>query len=149
MTTYSDRLLSLRRFLVLHKAQAVETYTLPENETQERWILNGADIVIRIHQDGSWTAYIPAADRPTADAQVAALERYLRGHRPDLDIIHDMGNVSRHFLDRLQELPGCTDTACTEPACAEKRNLQAAVESLLKRIFSPNNDPKEPHGRAA
>lgn len=135
MKTYSDALNPIRVFLEPLKPTILERDTgFPGGVLTERWSINGTEIILRIQPEGSWEVFVPVTRDPNPLAKITALERYLAG-RPDLDTLTSMANLCDLFLDRLREMPTCTDPLCGQTACEDNRNLRQTVTSFKSTLF--------------
>lgn len=132
MKTYSEKISDIRAFLKSHSAEHINSIEVrcPVGHTQETWRVKGKEIILRIAVDGSWEAFAPPVKFQDEKA-IIAIERGLRGARPDLDIIDDIGYLGRAFLNKIEELPGCSDPECTQDICKSKSNLKAEIEKLI------------------
>lgn len=134
MTTYSDRIEPLRTFLKAHDAQPNGKALLGLGDRIEQWnVLPGRPLIILIDTDGTWRACSPVStsDEPNAREH---LERYLMGQRPDLDLLGDMDRLSSTFLDKLSDMPACTDPKCGQATCGETRALRTAIENFRAKL---------------
>ena len=134
MKTYSDKSHAMRMFLLAHRSEPVERMEKPGFYTQEHWVIQGQEIIFRIHVDGHWNAFIPCSSSSDPEVQVRDLHRFLEGARPDKDMIKDMTGLAQTFLDRLQDVPGCTSPDCNQASCAETRDLKTTIQNFLNRL---------------
>ncbi len=141
--TYSDRIKAIRLFLLESQAQVVDRFERPGDFIQEHWMIKGKEIILRLNQDGRWNAFIPCSDSADQIDQVQSLRRFLEGDRPDMKLIHDMGNLARTFLDRIQDLPGCSSPDCKQKACMETRILKEVISAFINRLFPGGETKKE------
>lgn len=144
METYSDRTRSLRIFLANHSAKPLEKLERPDGEVQEKWLVKGSEVIIRILASGEWDAFIGVTASTDPAAQIMALDRAIQGKRPDLDILNDITRTARRFQDMIRDLPGCSDPACVQQACKDLRELRANIEDILKRV-TPEGEVKNVH----
>lgn len=137
MTTYSDRIETLRAFLKTHDAQPNGETLLGLGDRIEQWkILPSRSLIIIIDPDGAWKACakVATSDDPHARDK---LERHLMGQRPDLDLLADMERLSSTFLDKLSDMPACNDPKCGQATCGETRALRTAIENFRAKL-TPN-----------
>lgn len=135
MKTYSDSLSPIRVFLGDRKPALLESFE-KDGALSERWEIQGTEIILRVTPAGDWDVFVPVSQAVTGPKEkITALERYLYGQRKDLEAIIEMGNITRAFLNRLGDMPACTDPDCSQSACAENRNLRQAIESFQARLL--------------
>lgn len=132
MKTYSDKISNIRAFLKASGAEQVTSLEVrcPVGHTQETWRVKGREIILRIDVDGSWEAFVTPI-KSQDETQITALERHFRGPRPDLDMIEDIGYLGRAFLNKVADLPGCSDPSCQQDVCKSKSKLKAEIEKAL------------------
>ncbi len=135
--TYSDMLSPIRVFLSEYKPDLIEIFEKEDGTITERWLINGSEIILRIEPNGTWDIFVPVSLETGLNAKIKALAMYIQGNRVDINLILDMGNLSRTFLDRLAEFPSCSDPECGQPVCKENQDLRNAINNFLLRL-SPN-----------
>jgi hypothetical protein len=142
MNTYSDALNPIRVFLEPLKPVLLDQRTeYPKAVQAERWLVQETEIILRIQPGGTWDVFVPVSTDPLPLNRITALERYLLGRqRPDLDTLADMGNICDLFLDRLAEIPACSDPHCGQLACEDSRNLRQTVRAFKARLFPPSKE---------
>lgn len=134
-STFSDVINPIRIYLGEEKPEILGRTEISDGSALERWLIRGSEIVLHILPDGRWTVFVPVSASPVATAQISALERFLQGRRADLEMILDIGNIARTFLDKISELPACSDKACTQKTCTENHALRQTIESFIARLF--------------
>ena len=141
--TYSDRIEGLRAFLRAHAAIFIKaTAFVGECSVIEVWKINGRTLMVIIGEEGAWDSFLECSAHSDNKRKVADMEKQLQGIRPNVEFMEEMTIISKLFLDKLQEIPGCSDPDCIQTNCTEKRKIQSDVESLLHRI-DPLNQKKE------
>lgn len=135
MKTYSDALNPIRVFLGDRTPTLLESYE-KDGALSEMWGVQGTQIILRVTPAGAWEVFIPVSQTATEPQEkITALERYLHGQRKDLEAMIEMGNIARTFLNRLGDMPACTDPDCVQSACVENRDLRQAIESFQSRLL--------------
>ncbi len=145
--TYSDRIKSIRQFLLEHKAVPINKFERPGDFVQENWLIRGVEIIIRLNQDGSWNAFIPCSTSGESADQIHSLHRFLDGKRHGQVLIQEMGHLAQTFLDKIQELPGCSSRDCQQQACLEKMALKDSIELFITRLSPGEASKKEEHAK--
>lgn len=135
MKTYSDAPNPIRVFLGDQNPTLTERIEREDGSQIERWRISGIDIILRITESGSWEVFVPVTYEMDPTARIAALERFLAGRRPDLDLLVDMANICDRFLARLSEFPSCDDAACRQPICSENRQLRLRIEAFRANLL--------------
>ena len=135
MSTYSDAINPIRVYLGNQNPTLTERIEREDGSQIERWRISGIDIVLRITESGAWEVFVPVTYEQDSAARIAALERFLAGRRPDLDLLIDMANICDRFLARLAEFPSCNDSACGQTACAENRQLRTRIEAFRAKLL--------------
>jgi len=133
MKTYSENISDIRAFLKANEADQVNSLELrcPVGQTQETWNIRGKEIILRISVDGSWQAFIQVTGREFSESKIHGVERHFRESRPDLDSLDSLGYLGRALLNKIGELPGCSDPDCSQIICKSNRSLKAELERFL------------------
>jgi hypothetical protein len=134
MMTYSEMIGPIRVFLNGRQPTLLERREEEDGILFERWLVQGSEIMIRIYPAGTWDIFVPLAQEQVPTAKITALERFLHGMRKDLEMLLEMSNLARTFLDRLQDLPACSDLDCQQENCRETRELRASINAFLARL---------------
>lgn len=142
MNTYSDVLNPIRVFLGDRKPTRQELITREDGSQIERWLIEGREIILRIEPSGEWHVFVPVSTHKNSPSQIADLERFLLGFRPDLDTLADMANICDRFLSKLADLPACTDAKCTQAACLENQRLRTTITDFKSRLYTPPKKEK-------
>jgi len=133
MRTYSDKIAGIRAFLKAASAIHVNSIEArcPVGQTLETWSIKGREIILKISVDGSWQAFVQATGGEPSELKIQSVEKHFRESRPDLDSLDSLEYLVRVLLNKIGELPGCSDPGCSQTICRSNRSLKEELEKFI------------------